>query len=91
MQSYASRQLPVVFRQQKAAIRWGIVARKPGKLLLKILKAQIDAERSRVLQEKFARLGDLRGRLRLHQCKSRDGVRYPISMPPLTLKTWPVM
>jgi hypothetical protein len=69
MQSYAPRQLPTVFGQQEAAVRWSIVARKPCKLFFKILKAEIDAERLRVLQEKFSCLGDLRRRLRLYKCK----------------------
>jgi len=91
MQSYAARQLPFVFRQQETAVGWGIVAGKPRKLLLKVLEAEVDAERLRVLQEKFPRLGDLRGRLDLRKCKSRNCPRYPMSMPPFTLKTCPVI
>jgi hypothetical protein len=87
MQGYASRQLPFVFRQQQTAVGRGIEARKPGKFFLKILEAEVHAERLRVLQEKFPCLGDLRGRLRLHKYKSRNCPRYPISMPPLTLNT----
>lgn len=63
------------------------MSRKPGKLLLKILKAEVHAERMRVLQKKFSCLRDLRGRLRLHQSQARDGPRYPMSMPPFTLST----
>ena len=91
MQSHASRQLPVVFRQQKAALRWGVVAGEPRKLWLEILKAEIDAERLGILQEQFARLRDLRGRLPLRERESRDGPRYPMSMPPFTFNTCPVI
>ena len=87
MQGYASRQLPFILRQQETSVGWGVVAGKLSQLLRKILEAQVYAERLLVLAEKFARLGDLRGRLRLHQCKSGDGPRYPISMPPLTFNT----
>ena len=87
MQSYAPRQLSVVFRQKKAAIRCGIVARKPSQFLLEVLKAEIDAERLRILQKQFADLCDLRSRFRLPECKSRDGPGYPMSMPPFTLST----
>jgi len=87
MQGYTSRQLPLIFRQQQTSVGWGVVAGKLRKLLLKILEAKIHAERLRVLQEKLSRLGELRGRLRLHQRKPRNCPRYPISMPPLTLST----
>jgi hypothetical protein len=70
MQGYASGQLPVVFRQEKASWRGSIGTREAGKFLLKILKTEVDAERLRVLQEKFPYLGDLRGRLRLRESKS---------------------
>ena len=58
-----------------------------GKLPLKILEAEIDPERLRILQEELSCLGDLRGRLRLRECKTRNCARYPMSMPPLTFST----
>jgi hypothetical protein len=30
-------------------------------------------------------------RFRLHNRETRDGTRYPISIPPFTLSTWPLM
>jgi hypothetical protein len=70
MQGYASGQLAIVFCEEKAAGRRSIGTRKAGKFLLKILETEVDAERLRVLQEKFPRLGDLRGRLHLGKRKS---------------------
>ena len=67
------------------------MTRKPGKLFLEILEAKVHAERLRVLQEKFTRLCDLRRRHRLHKCQIGICSRYPMSMPPFTLKTCPVM
>ena len=58
-----------------------------GKLTLKILEAEIDPERLRVLQEELSCLGDLGGRLRLRKRKARNCARYPMSMPPLTFNT----
>jgi hypothetical protein len=87
VQSDTPCQLAFIFRQQEPPIRWGVVARKLRQFLLKTLKAEIDAERLRILQKEFTRLGDLRGRLRLRKRKSRNGPRYPMSMPPLTLNT----
>jgi hypothetical protein len=46
------------------------MARKFCKLLLKVLKAELHAERLLVLQEKFPHLGNLRRRFRLHKYKS---------------------
>ena len=64
---------------------------KFGKLLLKVLEAEVHTERLLVLLEKPAYLGDLRRRLRLHKYKSGNWARYPMSMPPFTLRTCPVM
>ena len=87
MEGDASCQLPFVLRQQEPAVGWGIMARKPRKFFLEILEAKIDPERLRVFQKKFARLCNVRGRLRLHQCESGNCPSYPMSMPPLTLST----
>ena len=67
------------------------MAGKPRQFFLEILEAEADAERLRVLLEEFAGLRYLRGRLRLQECKSGDGPRYPMSIPPFTLRTCPVM
>jgi hypothetical protein len=66
----ASRRLYFIFRQQQAAVGWRVMARKFCKLLLKVLKAELHAQRLLVLQEKFPHLGNLRRRFRLHKYKS---------------------
>ena len=67
------------------------MAGKPRQFFLEILEAEADAERLRVLLEEFAGLRYLRGRLRLQERKSGDSSRYPMSIPPFTLRTCPVM
>ena len=87
VQSYASRQQFSIFGQEQTPVRWSVMAGKPGKFLLKILEAEVHAQRLRVFQEKFPCLRDLCGRLRLRKGKIRICPRYPMSMPPLTLNT----
>lgn len=68
-----------------------IVARKPGEFLIEVLEAKAEAERFCVLEEKVASLRDLSIRFRLRNPETRDCTRYPISIPPFTLSTWPLM
>jgi hypothetical protein len=87
----ASRQLAFIFCQQQAAMGRCIVARKPGEFLIEVLEAKAEAERFCVLEEKVASLRDLSIRFRLRNPETRDCTRYPISIPPFTLSTWPLM
>ena len=91
MQGYASPQLSLILCQQKAAVGWGIVTGKPGEFFVKILKAEVHAQRVGVFQKELPRLGDLRRRLRLHKHEFGDASRYPMSMPPFTFRTCPVI
>ena len=124
----ASCELAFILSEQQASSRRRVVAGEVGEFLIEILKAQTEAERLCIFQEKFASLGDLPRGFRLVKKKTfyrrvrRDrrgmiwrccgfcrhdvfsvfsGARsvlggelrqvYPISMPPFTLSTCPVM
>jgi hypothetical protein len=91
VQRHASRQLAFIFCHQQAAIRRGIATGKSGEFLVEVLEAKAEAERFSVLEEKLSRLRDLSMRFRLHNRETRDRTRYPISIPPFTLSTWPLM
>ena len=67
VQRHASGELVLVFGQQQSAVRRDVVARKIRQFLIEVLEAEAEAERSRVFEEKFAGLRDLRGRLGLQE------------------------
>ena len=117
-------ELAFVFGQEQTDLR--VARSRParlGEFLVKVLKAQAEAEGLRVFEEELAGLSDLGWGFCLSECKTSyhrghrghrgiSGSRivrgfissatsvfsvvkilfsYPISMPPFTFRTWPVM
>ncbi len=87
MQRHTSCELCLVIREQQSARGRHVISRKFGQFLIEVLEAKTEAERFGILEEKLTRLDDLAGRLSLRNRQSRDGVSYPMSMPPFTFST----
>jgi hypothetical protein len=87
MQRHTPGELAFVIREQEAALGRLIASWKFGKLFIEILKAKTEAERFGVLKKKLTSLRDLFGRLRPRNRQPRDGMSYPMSMPPFTFST----
>jgi hypothetical protein len=91
VQGHAPCQLAFIFRQQQSSVRRRIVPGKSGEFLVEVLETEIEAKRSGIFEEKFANLRNLDGGLGWPDRKPRNGTCYPISIPPFTLSTCPVM
>lgn len=76
VQRHTACQCAAIFRDQQPAFRRRIISRKAGKFLIETLKAQAEAERVCILEEKLACLSDLGRRLRL--VESESGISHAI-------------
>jgi hypothetical protein len=65
MQRHTPCKLGFVIRQQQSALGRRVISRKFRQLLIEVLEAKTEAERSGVLEEKLTRLRNLAGRLSL--------------------------
>ena len=91
VQHNAPYQLSLVLRQQQPSLGRSVAPRQSRELLIEVLKAKTEAERMRVFEKQLPRPLDLLRAFGLRQHQPGECARYPISMPPLTLSTCPVM
>jgi len=82
MQRDAACQLASIFCYEKPAAGWGVVSGEACEFLIEILKAQTEAERFSILDEKFTGPFNLLRRLHLRHGKS--GVAHDL----LPYTTW---
>jgi len=91
MERAASGKLSVEFRDQQPPTRRCVISWQTCKFLIKVLEAETKTKRLGVFQKQLADLFDLLRRFCLLDLQPCDAANYPMSMPPFTLSTCPVM
>ena len=81
----------MILAQQQTAVGRSIISGQFRKFLVEALETKAESQGLGVLNKQFTRLRDSCRRIVINDGEFRDGARYPMSMPPLTLSTWPVM